>query len=64
MIKGVGKAYDRPWGGKKNLVFDDLSQYKGVQFNVVETNLVGSNVWYKGVLGGKEVWIHQNHLVK
>lgn len=64
LIKGVGKAYDRPWGGKKNLVFDDLSQYKGVQFNVVETNLVGSNVWYKGVLGGKEVWIHQNHLVK
>lgn len=64
LIKGVGKAYDMPWGGKKNCIFDDLSKFKNKEFKIIQTDLVGRNVWYRGYLENKLVWIHQNHLIK
>ena len=60
-IKGNGKAYDKAWGGSKNLVYD-LSSYAGETFKVNLTETVGNNVWYRGTLKGKTVWIHSSYV--
>lgn len=62
IIKGTGQAFNRPWGGKNNLMFEDLSQYEGVVLAVERTEKVGKNFWYYGNLDGELVWIHTNHL--
>lgn len=62
-ITGVGYGFNRPWGRNGNRVIDDLEQYKGALFIVIETNLVGNNTWYKGNIEGVEdtvFWIHQS----
>lgn len=64
ILKGTGKAYNNPWGGKKDCVYDDFTPYKNRTFTAIETNLVGNNVWYKGNLDGITVWIHEDHLLK
>lgn len=60
-IKGTGNAYARAWGGNKNLVYN-LSNFKNRQFNVHLTEKVGNNIWYRGNLDGKTVWIHNSYL--
>ncbi len=60
-VKGTGNAYSRAWGGSKNLVYN-LSKYKGEKFEVHLTEKVGTNVWYRGKLNGKTVWIHNAYL--
>ncbi|WP_090085942.1 teichoic acids export ABC transporter ATP-binding subunit TagH [Lentibacillus persicus] len=62
VLKGTGKAFERPWGGKKNLVFADLATFENAPFKVNKTEKVGGNIWYHGFLNGAYVWIHQNHL--
>lgn len=62
LVKGTGKAFNMPWGGKKNCLIEKLSLFKGEEFKVHQTDLVGRNVWYKGNLDRYQVWIHQNHL--
>lgn len=61
-IKGTGSAYNKVWGGSKNLVYSSLSIYKGKEFKVNLTETVGKNLWYRGILGGKTVWIHSSYL--
>ncbi|GIP63591.1 hypothetical protein J32TS6_21460 [Virgibacillus pantothenticus] len=61
-IKGTGKAFNRPWGGKKNIIYDNLKNFKGDQFLVSKTVKIGKNLWYKGLLGENKVWIHQSYL--
>lgn len=65
-IKGVGVAYSKPWGGSKDIIYNDLSKFEGEDFYVNLTSSVGnkSNYWYRGTLNGKTVWIHQNHIVQ
>lgn len=63
-IKGEGKAYELPWGGKKNLVFEDLSLLKKQEFSVLRTDLVGNHVWHQGLLNGELVWINEIYLKK
>lgn len=60
-VKGSGKAYNKAWGGSKNLVYD-LSSYAGKTFKVNLTETVGNNVWYRGTLAGKTVWIHSSYV--
>ncbi|MBP1950588.1 GW dipeptide domain-containing protein [Virgibacillus litoralis] len=62
-VHGNGKAFNKAWGGSKNLVYD-LSSHSGKTFNVNLTESVGSNKWYRGTLAGKQVWIHASYLVK
>lgn len=62
LIKGRGSAYDKPWGGKLNCVYEDLLLYKKTKLTVVQTDLVGNNVWHKGIIDGKEVWLHTKQL--
>lgn len=61
VIKGNGKAYNKAWGGSKNLVYN-LSSLAGQTFKVNLTEKVGSNVWYRGILKGKTVWIHSSYV--
>lgn len=61
---GTGVAYKEPWGGKKNKVFASLEKFRDEQFHVNKTEKVGRNIWYRGILEEKEVWIHSNHFVK
>ena len=60
VLKGVGSAYSKAWGGSKDIVYSDLSAYKNQQFKVHLTEKVGNNVWYRGVLDGKTVWVHSS----
>ncbi|TWT27698.1 N-acetylglucosaminidase [Planomicrobium sp. CPCC 101110] len=63
-IKGTGSAYLKIWGGTKNIVFQDLSSLKGAAFAINLTEKVGSEVWHRGVLSGKTVWIKESDLIK
>ncbi|PAF37194.1 hypothetical protein CHH58_10160 [Terribacillus saccharophilus] len=60
-VKGSGKAYDKTWGGSKNLVYD-LSKLKGAAFEANMTETAGNNTWLRGKLNGKEVWILSSEL--
>ncbi|MFB1097858.1 GW dipeptide domain-containing protein [Terribacillus sp. JSM ZJ617] len=60
-VLGTGSAYAKAWGGSKDLVYD-LSSYAGKEFQVNLTEKVGNNTWYRGMLAGKEVWIHSAYL--
>ncbi|MCC2250636.1 N-acetylglucosaminidase [Virgibacillus sp. AGTR] len=63
-LKGKGIAYNRPWGGKENIVYNinDLKKRQGMIFQVNLTQKVGNNLWYRGILEGKTVWIHSDHV--
>lgn len=63
-LKGTGVAYNRPWGGPKNVVFNatQMQNLKGKVFYVHLTQKVGNNLWYRGTLEGQTVWIHYSHL--
>src|SRR5699024_8569072 len=62
LVKGSGKAYNKAWGGSENLVYN-LSDYSGATLKVNLTETVGNNTWYRGTLGGKQVWIHSSYLI-
>ncbi|MFP7492541.1 GW dipeptide domain-containing protein [Terribacillus saccharophilus] len=55
-VKGSGKAYNKTWGGSKNLVYN-LSSLKGATFEANLTETAGNVTWLRGSLKGKEVWI-------
>ncbi|WP_100009958.1 GW dipeptide domain-containing protein [Lentibacillus sediminis] len=63
-IQGSGSAYAKAWGGSKDLVYEDLSQFEGKEFEVNLTEKVGSNTWYRGTLNGKTSWIHESYLAE
>src|SRR5690625_1572837 len=63
-VIGDGAGYDRAWGGKKNLVFDELGSLKGFEFKVDKTVKIGNNLWYRGMINGKQTWIHNKFLTK
>ena len=59
-IRSSGKAYNKTWGGSKNLVYNDLNSFIGATFNVNLIETVGKNTWYRGRLQGKQVWVHSS----
>ncbi|SDM54904.1 GW dipeptide domain-containing protein [Sediminibacillus halophilus] len=61
-LRGAGKAYSKAWGGSKDIIYSDLSKYKGLEVKVNLTEKVGNNYWYRGILNGKTVWIHTSYL--
>lgn len=62
IIKGNGDALNRQWGDTKNIVYDDLSSFKGQIFNVIRTDKVGNNNWYYGKIQEELVWLHASRL--
>lgn len=63
-INGVGLAYDKAWGGKNDLVFNNLEKYIGYEFKINKTEKVGNNIWYRGMLDGKQIFLHENFVSK
>jgi beta-N-acetylglucosaminidase/uncharacterized protein YgiM (DUF1202 family) len=64
-LKGTGWAYTNPWGGKQDVVYQDLSPYKSQWFQVNLTERVGNYIWYRGKLpNGKQVWIQASNLTE
>ena len=61
-VKGNGKATTKAWGGSKDTVYPDLTNYKGQVFKVNLTEKVGNNIWYRGILNGKTVWLHSSYV--
>lgn len=61
---GNGSSYAKAWGGSKDLVVSDMSKYEGSQFKVNLTEKVGNNIWYRGVLDGKTMWLHEAYVVE
>lgn len=61
-IKDTGSAFNRPWGGKKNIIYRDLSQLENTVFEVNTTEKIGKNIWYGGTLNEEQTWIHSSHL--
>lgn len=58
-IKGKGSAYNKAWGGTKDIVYKKLSPYKNRKFKVQLTVKVGNTNWYQGKLAGRTVWMKQ-----
>ncbi|MED4206342.1 GW dipeptide domain-containing protein [Neobacillus mesonae] len=63
-LTGNGGSYSKPWGSGKDTVYKTLSKYKNKEFKVNLTEKVGNDVWYRGSLNGKTVWIHSSHVKK
>src|SRR5699024_7562286 len=60
-ISGSGEAYQNPWGGKEDIVYE-LTAFENQEFEIGLTQKVGEDIWYQGVLDDKTVWIQSNHL--
>ena len=58
-LNGKGSAFSKAWGGNENSVQPNLALLKGQKFQVNLTEKVGNNIWYRGVIDGKTVWIHE-----
>lgn len=63
-LVGKGKAYDRPWGSKKNVIYNDLGPFKNREFHVERTDKVRNGYWYYGSLDNKKVWIYHKRLIE
>ncbi|MCM3225281.1 GW dipeptide domain-containing protein [Terribacillus saccharophilus] len=61
-LTGSGKSYTKAWGGSKNLVSNDLTASRGKAFQVNLTEKVGNNIWYRGTLDGKQMWLHSSYV--
>src|SRR5690625_3943596 len=61
-FKGTGSAYSKAWGGAKDLVHSNMSQYAGQEFKVNLTEKVGNNTWYRGMFNGKRIWLHSSYV--
>lgn len=61
-LTGAGKSYNKAWGGSKNLVSSNLSASRGKAFKVNLTEKVGNNIWYRGTLDGKQMWLHSSYV--
>lgn len=61
-VKGNGKAYTRPWGDERNVMFTTLTKDKNTLFQPKTTEKVGNDVWYSGKLNGQTVWLKYNQV--
>lgn len=63
-VSGDGSAFTKAWGGSKDLVFNDVSEFKYAKFEVNLTESVGNNLWYRGKLDGKLVFVHSSSVTE
>src|SRR5690625_4055662 len=61
IISGSGEAYQNPWGGEGDIVYD-LVAFENEEFEIDLTQKVGEHIWYQGILDDETVWIQSNHL--
>src|SRR5699024_3539743 len=65
-LNGEGNARSKAWGGSKDFIHSDLSDYAGDQLHVNLTEKVGNNTWYRGKINGEgqNVWLHSSFVFK
>lgn len=63
-VNGTGKSYTDAWGSSNNVVNSSLAAQQGDLFAVHLTERVGTAIWYRGVLGGKTVWLSEKDVTK
>src|SRR5699024_5066463 len=63
-LKGKGVGYTHAWGSKKDRVSVNLRDFEDVEFKVDKTEKVGKNLWYRGTINGKQIWIHSAHIIE
>src|SRR5699024_9000262 len=63
-LTGQGNGYNMPRGRNENRRVHGLSAYENKLFQVVETNIVGKNLWYKGQIEGEGdyIWVFHNKI--
>ncbi|GGK04759.1 hypothetical protein GCM10007063_28880 [Lentibacillus kapialis] len=63
-IKGSGAAFDKAWGGKEDKVYtsSELSNMAGDILDVDRSLQIGHTTWYRGILNGKQVFMHSRHV--
>src|SRR5699024_2277243 len=59
-LNGEGNARSKAWGGSKDFIHSDLSEYADDQLQVNLTEQVGNNTWYRSKINGasQNVKIH------
>ncbi|MFD1172395.1 teichoic acids export ABC transporter ATP-binding subunit TagH [Oceanobacillus picturae] len=63
IINGEGQAFNKPWGGKNDVVIGDLKKYNGEKFKVNRTEKVGQNIWVRGNLNNRDIWVPESKLL-
>lgn len=63
-LTGEGEAYSAPWGGKNQMLIDDLTDYEDYEIEVVCTEYVGRNLWYQAEINNELVWINNKFVKK
>jgi mannosyl-glycoprotein endo-beta-N-acetylglucosaminidase len=63
-VAGTGKAYTKAWGDNEDVVYDNLSNHKLQLLEVDLTETVGDQLWYRGTLAGKKVFIKADDVLK
>lgn len=62
LLNGKGMGLSAPWGGGKEVIFTNLSKFKGSTFEVERTITIGKNVWIYGQIdNGERVWINSKN---
>lgn len=60
-LTGEGSSFKEPWGGKKQLINKSLTEKKNEEITVLETYLIGNNIWYKAVSKDEEFFINSRY---
>lgn len=57
-LTGEGEAYSAPWGGRKQLLLENLAEYNNHVVEITCTEYVGRNLWYQVEIKGQSVWLN------
>jgi len=58
ILNGKGKACSVPWGGKTQIVINNLMPYKDKSYTCRSTEYVGNNLWYQLEIDNEHVWLN------
>src|SRR5699024_2103139 len=63
-LEGTGSAYDRPWGSKNNITYDEMESRKGLLFHVERTDKDGNSLLYYGYIENhdEKVLLHSKNI--
>lgn len=57
-LTGEGEAYSEPWGGRKQLLLENLAEYNNHVVEITCTEYVGRNLWYQVEIKEQSVWLN------
>lgn len=60
-LTGEGSNFKEPWGGKRQAINKSLLERKNEEITILETYLIGNNIWHKAVSEEEEFWINSRY---